>query len=666
MSDISIPGVKSKYETEKLIEGLMKLERVPKERAEQRLKAIELQRSSWLDLNRRFASLRDSSRALYSFQNPFNERSAVSSNESVLSATASREAIEETKSFIVKKTAAADKFMSDPIQSDKRIASGSYSFSVGASSVKLSFNGGSLKDFVDSLNKKASELIKAQLVNVRPQEQVLVIESLKTGKENRLSFTQDAEKLAIDLGIIEKTTSSSKELGTKAQRFVQAINTKLVKEEKDALLVGPGSEAAIKLPASISSSGLILEMEVEFKDIPKENLIEESPPQGPGIPSIGGIDYEGIHIEAAPSDVNLPEWMPAPKPPIVDDFSPLFILDGSGKAISLAPLSPGSGYKTLTVPLSIYSDNFSGIGIRNNNSNRELRVKSARVYDPEEVAGYRPKNPVDTAKDAIISMDGIQVSRPSNTIDDLVPGLSIKLWSESETAVKLKVEPDREAVKNALIGLVGNYNRLMAELNIISRTDEKILDEISYFTDEEKKSYKERLGLFMGDTSLNQLRSTLQRSMMDLYPAGTSMKQLQNFGISTDSRKGGSYDASRLRGYLEIDEKTLDKALLEQFQDVKDVFGMDTDEDLLIDSGVAYKLDNLMKAYVETGGIVNIRTRTLDDQISRQKKEIDTLETQLVRKEADLKRKYGLMESALGQMETTAGAWENFNKSQGK
>ncbi|GAB1432524.1 flagellar filament capping protein FliD [Spirochaetota bacterium] len=665
MSDISIPGVKSKYETEKLVESLMKLERVPKQRAEERLSAIEKQRSSWMDLNRRFSSLRESSRSLYSFQNPFNERNAVSSDESVLSATASREAIEETKSFIVKRTAAADRFMSDPIKSDSKIASGSYVFSIGETSIKLNYSGGSLKDFAEALNKKASGNIRAQLINVKAQEQVLVIESLKTGRENRLGFLEDAEKLALNLGLVEKASSSARELGNKPQRFVQPIDLSKVREEGTALYVGPRSEAAIKLPTAISSSALVLEMEVEFKNIPKESGADVLPPPGPSIPSIGGMDYEGIHIESAPSDVKLPEWTAPSTPPVVDDFSPLFILDGSGRAVPMAELSPSSGYKSISVPLALYSDSFSGLGIRNSNTDRELRVRSVRVYDPEEIAGFRPKNPVETAKDALIVMEGIEISRPSNTIDDLVPGLSLNLWNASEAAVKLKIEPDREAVKEALIGLVGNYNRLMAELNILSRNDDKILDEIAYFTDEEKKSYKERLGLFAGDTTLNQLRSTMQRNMMDLYPTNSGVKQLNSFGISTDSRTGGSYDASRLRGYLEIDEKILDKALLEQFQDIKETFGNDTDGDLIVDSGVAYKLDNLMKAYVETGGIVTIRTRTLDDQISRQKREIDNLETQLVRKEADLKRKYGLMESALGQMESSASAWDSFNKSQG-
>ena len=667
MSDISIPGVKSKYDTEKLIEGLMAVERIPKTRAEERLKEIQLQRTTWLDLNRRLSSLRESSRSLFSFQNPFNERIASSGDEAVITGTATREAIEETKSFLVKRTAAADRFMSDPIAADAKVAKGDYSFSVGEKTIKLSYGGGSLKDFVDAINRKGTDTVRAQLVAVRSDARVLVIESLKTGATNRLGFSGAAEDFALSVGLVEKASSTLRNLPVDAPaRFEKPLEPARVSSAGGALLVGPGAEAALRLPSPVPTSGLVLELEVELSDRPASDAAEEGSPSGPAIPATGAMEYEGIRIDSAPSEVMLPEWTPPPVPQKRDDFSPLYLIDGSGRATALPPVSSGTGFKTISVPLPAYMDTFAGIGLRNGNTDRDLRVRSARVYDPTETAGLRPKNPVATARDAVVEMDGIEVTRPDNAISDLVPGLTVNLWQESDKPVKLKIEPNREVVKESLIELVGNYNRLLAELNILARDDEKILSEIEYFTADEKKDYKERLGLFQGDTTLSQLRSSLQRTMMDAYPTGSGPRQLAEFGISTDSRRGGSYDASRLRGYLEIDETALDKALRDNFAGVKDLFGFDTDGDLLVDAGAAFRIDSMMKAYVETGGIVAIRTQTLDNQITRQQKEIENLETQLARKEDDLKRKYGLMESALGQMESSSSAWDNFGNSQGK
>ncbi len=668
MSDISIPGVKSKYDTQRLIDDLMKVERIPKTRAEERLKGIELQKTTWQDLNRRISSLRESSRSLFAFQNAFTERTASSGDESVLTGTASREAIEEIKTFTVKQIAAADRLMSDPMKEDAKVPKGNYVFTVGDKSIKLSYGGGSLKDFVDALNRKGSDTVRAQVVAVSSGTRVLVIESLKTGAANRLVFTEAAEALALSAGLVERSASTRQDLSKiDATRFEKPLDPAKARSLDGVLHVDPEAEAALRLPSPVPSSGLVLELQVELVDRAGGSAPESSPPPGPAIPPLGDIQYEGIRIEAAPSEAILPKWSPPPTPPKRDDFKPLYLIDGSGRAIALPEVQAGTGFKTVTVPLPAYLDTFAGVGVRNGNTGRDVRVQGVRVYDPTEVAGLRPKNPVETARDSIVLMDGIEVTRPTNSISDLVPGLTLNLWNSSEKPVKLTVEPNRKGAKESLIALVGNYNRLMAELNILARPDEKILDEITYLDDDEKKKYVERLGLFQGDSTLSQLRTTLQRTMMDAYPTNSGSNLLANFGISTDSRRSGSYDASRLRGYIEIDEAKLDAALKENFNRIRDTMGYDTDGDLIIDSGAAFKIDNLAKAYVETGGIVQIRTRTIDDQITRQKRDIENLETQLVRKEDDLKRKYGMMESALGQMERSSGAWDNFNtQNQGK
>lgn len=664
MSDISIPGVKSKYDTEKLIEGLMKIERIPKTRAEEQLKQIQLKKTTWLDLNRRLTALRESSRSMFSFQNPFNDRIATSSDESILTATATREALEETRNFAVKRTAAADRFMSDPVKADARVPAGSYTFAVGESSVKLSYGGGTIKDFVDAINRKGGDTVRAEIVAVTTDSRVIVIESLKTGSKNRLAFSDAAEPWALSVGLVEKASSSRRELPiANVTRFEKPLDPARVVAKDDALLVGTQTEAALRLPTAIPTTGLVLEVQLELADRPAPP-VPDGPPPGPSIPPTGVMDYEGIRITSEPSAAALPSWTPPPVPAKVDDFAPLYIIDGAGRSIALPAVTTGQGFKTVTIPLSGYADSFAGLGLRNGNTDRDLRIKSARVYDPTETAGMRPKNPVATARDAVIAMDGIEVTRQTNAISDLVPGLTLNLWQSSDKPVSLKIEPDRKAAKDALIELVGNYNRLMAEMNILARPDARILEEITYFTEDEKKKYQERLGLMQGDSSLSQLRTSLQRTVMDPYQTRSGNMILGTAGISTDSRHGGSYDASRMRGYLEIDETALDKALKENFQQVKDMMGYDTDGDLIVNSGVAFKLDALMKAYVETGGIVSTRTSTLDSQMTEQKKQIDSLETQLARKEADLKRKYGLMESSLNQMEQSSGAWDSFGKQQ--
>jgi flagellar hook-associated protein 2 len=256
--------------------------------------------------------------------------------------------------------------------------------------------------------------------------------------------------------------------------------------------------------------------------------------------------------------------------------------------------------------------------------------------------------------------------RPSNTITDIIPGVTLTLRNVSERPVTLDVSTDREGVKDAIFNLVGNYNLLMAELNVLTRTDPRILDELTYFSREEIEEMRRRLGAFSGDSTLNQLRNNLQRAVSSPYPTdeGRDLALLAQIGISTNARgsSGTGINPSQLRGYLDIDERVLDTALDRNLLAVRQLFGSDTTGDLIIDTGAAFNLDALTRPFLETGGIISIKTRSIDSQISQDRRRIDTLDRQLAAREAELRLQYSRMESAYARMEQMQSTFDNFNQ----
>ena len=114
----------------------------------------------------------------------------------------------------------------------------------------------------------------------------------------------------------------------------------------------------------------------------------------------------------------------------------------------------------------------------------------------------------------------------------------------------------------------------------------------------------------------------------------------------------------------EIDEKKLDAALKSNMPDIKNVFGFDSDGDLIIDTGVAYLADQRLQAYVQSNGILSTKTASLDRKIETSKNTIKKLETQLADKEAQLKQKYGQMEATLNSLESQQDSITNFNRQQ--
>jgi len=570
MSDVYMPGVKSRFNSEKIIDDLMKLERVPKEKAEKNIDDLQSRKIYWQDLGRRVTAFRESAQMLYSFQNPFNERAAISSNENVMTAAATRGADEGEYQFTIKQLAQADRFLSSPLDEKTSVEAGTYGFTVGDDKVSFNFKGGTLKEFADVVNRQGRGKVGASILTVQPGTRSIVLESKITGAENRLGFFGDTESLVVKLGIAERENVS---------------------------------------PA----------------ETPEETTVEEI---ALNEDTADSINIEDIAEETSEEAQNV--MAETPETPGADAAAPAFT--------------------------------------------------------------FKPLKAVSTAQDAIISMEGIDMIRPTNVISDIIPNVTITARGVSERPERLEIRPDREAIKDSVIALVGNYNRLMAELNVLlvptpplPKKDDpplvagsdasarraaamRIIDELTYLDKDEVEQMKERLGAFAGDSSLTQLRSNLVRAVSSPYPTDDEydLSLLAQIGISTNPGGLGNsgYNQSRLRGYLQIDPKVLDPAIENNLPAIRQLFAYDTDGDMLADTGVAFNLDAVAKPLdgKEIGGIVSLKTRTIDSRITQDKRRIDTMERQLAAKEADLKIQYSRMESAYDRMERMSSSLDSFSQ----
>ena len=64
----------------------------------------------------------------------------------------------------------------------------------------------------------------------------------------------------------------------------------------------------------------------------------------------------------------------------------------------------------------------------------------------------------------------------------------------------------------------------------------------------------------------------------------------------------------------------------------------------------------------QAGGILALKTATIDTQVGTEKRALERLDAQLASKETDLKRKYGMMEASLGRMQSASGSIDSFSK----
>ena len=659
----TIPGVSSKYDSEETIEKLVETEAIPLDRMEQEKQTFRQQKSAWSDINRRMTAVREAAQNLFGFQNPFNNRLANSSDESILTATADRTAVKQEVSIRVKRIATADRFLSKPLPRDYKAPAGIYRFRVGEEELRINFRGGTLRQLADTINANSEGLLKASVVSDSSATLVFLLESQKTGARNTLSLYDQAAAFGEEAGIIERSLEASRTV----QLSAATVEGEQVEVIQGTLTLQPQTEAVIPLrPSHTMKPNMVLALEARVERLAEEAYVPPSAPPGPDLPAVGGIEFDGIGVQSARSLTVLPPWEPPEPPRRVDDSRILHIREGE-RTIALPPLQDSDEFQQLIYEASQLPPRLDGLIVRNRNTHRIVEIRGIRIYDKTARGDYRAVNPLSSAGDALISMNGIEVTRESNEIDDLLPGVNITLHGSGEQAVTLDIDRDMESIKEGLYNFIGYYNRLLMHIDILTRRDEQVLETAMFLDEGEEQQAEEELGLLQGNTTLMQVKSRLQRIMMDPHQTdgGRSLSMLAQIGISTSGggfQSSGTVDRTRLRGYLQIDEEKLEESVTRTGDWVKQLFGYDRDNDLTVDSGAAYQIDNYLKAYVETGGIVANRLTTIDNSIARKEREIARYQEHLADYEAELRRKFGDMEGALDSLEKSSQAIENLNR----
>ncbi|MGH1472240.1 MAG: flagellar filament capping protein FliD [Cellvibrionaceae bacterium] len=132
-------------------------------------------------------------------------------------------------------------------------------------------------------------------------------------------------------------------------------------------------------------------------------------------------------------------------------------------------------------------------------------------------------------KDAQIRLNGLLVSRSSNTITDLVEGLEFDIFNSSPTEViNLSISHDKEIAETAIRDFVDAYNLFLEEVEVLTGFDPELGD----------------FGSLKNDSMADNLIDNVRRFMGAEVPGiGEGFTVLANLGIRT-----------QLDGSLEINE----------------------------------------------------------------------------------------------------------------
>lgn len=228
-------------------------------------------------------------------------------------------------------------------------------------------------------------------------------------------------------------------------------------------------------------------------------------------------------------------------------------------------------------------------------------------------------DPIQPAVDAVIKIDGATVTRSSNEIKDVIAGVTLNLDKVSTTEepfTMLTIANDKESVTENLKSFVESYNKIVETTKKLSSYDV-----------ENKKA-----GPLNGDSLLRAI-STQLRDALGEQVEGTSsaLKSLADLGITT--KKDGT---------LEIDNKILDNHIANNFDGIGRLFDGE--------SGLASKLDTMLKGFTGRGGTITTKKESLDLQAGKFAQQRLDLEDRMGKFELRVMKQFNAMDAMIANM----------------
>ena len=233
------------------------------------------------------------------------------------------------------------------------------------------------------------------------------------------------------------------------------------------------------------------------------------------------------------------------------------------------------------------------------------------------------------AADAFFSVDGLTITRESNSISDVITGVTFNLMKDSSSTT-VSVTADKDSIKDQITEFVTAYNNVSSFISTNSK-----------YNDTDKT-----VGTLTGERTARALQEKL-RNIVSGSVSGLSgdISILTEIGITTDYKTGK----------LEIDTTTLDTKLGSNLDDIAELFGDSS-------NGLAVQLyDHITAVKSTVDGAIPMREKGLKDIIANIDKSIKNMEYRIDRTEANLTRKFTALESLVSSMNTTGNYLSSFS-----
>lgn len=589
----SIGGLGSGIDTAALVQSLMQAERIPQTKITARQQVAQKQVAAWTDLRTKMQAVQTAAEALRTPSKALGSV-ATSSDPTTLKATASPSSIPGQYSVKVDQLAVA--------QQQTKTGLGPLSMTVGAGRSYVTAGPDAARLGLETAtagvhsvqvvrSSSAPAVYGNAVLTTKPQAFSVALDGAapKTFSLSKAEHTSEADLLADINGQIGSFATASIVGGRlQIQGKVEGSTTSLAFSGGAATALGLPTTVAKGQAASVVVDGVAQDVEPQAA----------SPERTQALGSSGMTLTVGTSLRAgAATRVNV---VVTTETSTLADVQAM--LNATGSPVSASVLPQGDA-NTMVLQSSA-----SGTG-----GAATIRAGAISV-----LTGFT--TPVGSeAKNALGSVNGIAFDRSSNSLTDVVPGLTLDLLTKPADGLARTVTVGRDTTgtSDRAKALVDAMNALVLKVGSDTRYDVKSATG----------------GPLVGDGTARSLTTTLFSHASTTVPSGT-VRSLASLGIETTRSGQFSYDAATMKKALETDPEAVASVL----------------------SGFADSVATYAKSVTETGGVLASRRDGAQAQVDARQRQFDAMEVRLSATQKRYKAQYAALETSMASLSSMRSA----------
>ena len=246
---------------------------------------------------------------------------------------------------------------------------------------------------------------------------------------------------------------------------------------------------------------------------------------------------------------------------------------------------------------------------------------SALAYDAT-TGGTSAMTRTQTAQNAKATINGLAVSSESNTLSDVLDGVTLTLKQTTTTPANITVAQDTASISKGVSDFISAYNNVVSTIRV-----QTLYDEAS-----------KTAGPLQGDSTARGLLSQMRNLITSDSTATASFSRLFDMGIVTNTD-----------GTLKMTSSKFNDAMGAKLADMQKYFA-NSDETVAANNGMGQRIKNLASQILDTNGAIANSTDGLKATIKRNTTKIDSINTRASLYENRLRQQYTALDASYSKL----------------